>query len=391
MDHQPWIMHLDMDAFYASVEQLDNPELRGRPVAVGGSSDRSVVSAASYEIRKYGVRSAMSVVKARKLCPQAIFVPVRMSRYKEVSGRVMDVLHEFSPLVEQASVDEAYLDITGTERLFGQPEEIGRAVKGRVKESTGLNCSVGIAPVRFLAKIASDLEKPDGLTVIRPHQVKTFMARLPVGKIPGVGAKTLEALRAFGVENAADMLRYPETFWSSHLGKAGPSLYAKAQGLDPAGVTVRSEVKSCSAENTFDRDTSDRYVLEKWLLAQSERVGADLRRKGLMGRTVTLKVKFSDFRQITRSRTLDSPVSDTSTIHATAVELLSGVKLVRKVRLIGVGLSNFGPGEKQLSLLGGVEAGGSGKLDKAVDLVRNRFGAEAVRRGGLMEQRNGKK
>lgn len=378
-----------MDAFFASVEQLDHPEYRGKPLAVGGTSDRSVVSAASYEARKWGVRSAMSVVKARKLCPHILLVPGRMGRYKEISHQVMAVLREFSPTVEQASVDEAYLDGTGLERLFGPIDEVGRRIKARVRETTGLTCSVGAAPVRFLAKIASDMDKPDGMYIIRPDEVAGFLRDLPVGRIPGVGAKLAETLRRMGVRTCGDVLARPREHWERRIGKYGGALHDRANGIDPGGVTPTGEAKSCSAENTFAEDTTDRAVLTRWLLAQAERVGADLRAHGHKGRTVTLKVKYADFTQITRSRTLEARTDATAVIFETARQLLDQLELPRAVRLIGVGVSGFEPRARQLSLLDDpaerMEA--TSGLDLAVDAVRRRFGTRAVTRVDLLDMK----
>ncbi|WP_272701037.1 DNA polymerase IV [Desulfovibrio sp. Fe33] len=381
-----WILHIDMDAFFASVEQMDNPELRGKPVAVGGTSDRSVVSAASYEVRKYGVRSAMSVVKARKLCPEIIMVPGRMARYKEVSRQVMGVLKEFSPTVEQASVDEAYLDGTGLERLFGPIDEMGRRIKARVKEATGLNCSVGAAPVRFLAKIASDMDKPDGLFIVRHEEVGEFLRTLPVGRIPGVGAKLLEVLKRMGVRTCGDVLLKPAEYWEERLGKYGAALHERARGIDPTPVTPHEAAKSCSAENTFQEDTTDRTLLRKWLLAQSERVGEDLRRHGYKGRTVTLKIKYADFTQITRSKSLDARTDKTGVIYDTACSLLEQVRLPRAVRLIGVGVSNFEARARQVNLFeeSPEQRESTSELDRAVDEVRRKFGGKAVTRVELL-------
>lgn len=384
------IAHVDMDAFFASIEQLDHPEWRGKPLAVG-DGPRSVVSAASYEIRAFGVHSAMPVQQARKLCPHGLFVPVRMSRYKEVSRLVMGVLQRFSPLVEQASVDEAYLDATGLERLFGPPEEFAEALRAAVREATGLTCSVGIAPARFLAKIASDFHKPDGVTIVRPEEVRAFLDALPVGKIPGVGGKTLALLRTLGVRLAGDVLRHPPEFWRRRLGEErGRWLYARAQGIDDRPVVPFTPAKSSSAENTFDRDTRDMAVLRRWLLRQSERVGADLRAMGVRGRTVTLKAKFADFTQVTRSRTLPEPIDDTAGIFEVAVELLTQLNPKKELRLIGVGVGQFGPAPaKQLSLLPGGTDEAAGKssaaVDKAMDAVRGRFGKSAIVRGDLLD------
>ena len=383
---EQWILHIDMDAFFASVEQFDNPDLRGKPVAVGGTSDRSVVSAASYEVRKYGVHSAMSVVKARRLCPDIIMIPGRMKRYKEVSRQAMGVLAEFSPTVEQASVDEAFLDGTGLERLFGPIDEVGRRIKARMREATGLTCSVGAAPVRFLAKIASDMDKPDGLFIIRHEEMHEFLRTLEVRKIPGVGKKLVETLARLGVRTCSDVQGRPREFWEERLGKYGGALHDRASGIDPNGVVPSGEAKSCSAENTFREDTSDRKRLRKWLLAQSERVGEDLRRHGYKGRTITLKVKFADFRQITRSKSLDSRTDNTTEIYDTACGLLEQVDLKRAVRLIGVGVSNFAPRNRQITLFeeepARIEA--TSELDRAVDAVRRKFGGKAVTRMELL-------
>jgi len=378
------IAHIDMDAFFASIEQLDHPEWRGKPLAVG-DGPRSVVSAASYEIRAYGVRSAVPVAQAKKLCPHGLFVPVRMWRYKEVSRRVMAVLQRFSPLVEQASVDEAYLDATGLERLFGPPQEFAQSLRAAVKAETGLSCSVGVAPVRFLAKIASDYNKPDGQTIIAPEDVRAFLDALPVQKIPGVGGRTLETLHKLGVHNAGDMLRQPAEYWRKHLGERGPWLHALARGIDDRLVTPFTPPKSSSAENTFDKDTREPATLRRWLLLQADRVGADLRAQGVRGRTVTLKAKFADFTQVTRSRTLPEAICDTQTIFETAVSLLAELNPKQDLRLIGVGVSQFGERPRQLSLLEPEpDARPKGALDNALDAVRERFGKGAIVRGDLL-------
>jgi DNA polymerase IV len=377
------IAHLDMDAFFASVEQLDDPALRGKPVIIG-RDPRGVVSAASYEARAFGIRSAMPVIQARKLCPQGHFLPGRMRRYSEVSKQIMELLQDIAPVVEQASVDEAYIDLTGTERLFGTPREWGMRVRERVRESVGLSCSVGIAPLKFLAKIASDMDKPGGLTIIEPQDVPAVLASLPVGKIPGVGKRTLDALRRLGVATAGDMLRWPEDFWERQLGKHGLDLLAKARGIDESAVSPGRERKSVSAENTFSHDIASFEEMKKWLWVQSERVGRELRALKLSGRTVTLKIKYGDFRQITRSRTLAEPVDADELIFETAVSLLEAEKLSGRVRLIGVGVSHFGRGQKRLSLLedaGKARLERVKKLDQAIDSIRDKFGREAVKRG----------
>jgi DNA polymerase-4 len=369
-----------MDAFFASVEQLDDPSLRGKPVIVG-KGDRGVVSAASYEARAFGVRSAMPVVQARKLCPHGVFVAGRMRRYAEVSRQVMLVLGEFSPLVEQASVDEAYLDVTGTRNLFGEPGELARKIQARVREATGLSCSVGIAPVKFLAKIASDFKKPGGVTLVRPEEVADFLRDLPVGRIPGVGGKTLPKLSSFGVKTCGDVLKLSRQFWEDHLGEWGRVLHARASGLGSDEVVTHHDPKSSSAENTFEKDTSDVEELRRWLLGQSERVGRDLRRHALAGRTVTLKVKYADFSQLTRSKTLSEPTDLDGEIFRTACALLDQVSLAKQVRLIGVGVSNFAKGAGRLSLLPDQGREKAGRLDRAVDAIRDKHGKAMVKRG----------
>lgn len=381
------ILHLDMDAFFASVEQRDDPSLAGRPVIVG-SDPRGVVSAASYEARAFGVRSAMPVAEARRRCPAGVFLPGNRRRYAEVSRVVMATLGNFSPLVEPASIDEAYVDITGTETLFGPPEALGRRIKDAIRETTGLACSVGIAPVKFIAKIASDYDKPDGLTVVPPELVADFLAPLPVGRIPGVGRRAEAALRRLGVRLVGDILAYPPEFFERHCGKWGLELHEKARGRGSAVVSPAREAKSVSAENTFEADTADRRRLEAWLLHQAERVGRELRREGLRGRTVTLKIKFGDFRQITRSRTLPEPTDADALIFATAGELLDAEPLPRPVRLVGVGVSNFGEPPRQLTLFDTPDRQQrhrSGRIDAALDAIRGKFGNAAIVRGRLFE------
>ncbi|MFV0347166.1 MAG: DNA polymerase IV [Halodesulfovibrio sp.] len=390
---QQWIMHLDMDAFFASVEQLDHPEWRGKPVIVGGR-ERGVVSAASYEARKYGVRSAIPVARAQKLCPHGIFTRGNMARYAEVSRQIMELLGNYSPLVEPASIDEAYLDATGLERIFGPVEDMARNIKRDIKAAVGLNCSIGLAPVKFLAKIASDHNKPDGLFILWPEDVPAFLATLPVAKIPGVGSKFIAELEKLGVTTCKDVMGYPESFWARRFGKSGESLWRRAQGIDARRVEIDQTAKSESAENTFAQDTDDVELLKTWLLKQAERVGRNQRRSGVKGRTVTLKLKYADFTSITRSRSLPEPTDSTDVIFRTACELLDAVKLQQKVRLIGVGLSNYGKGPEQLSLLDGSAGGQTGgmvatakqrNLDKALDSLREKFGRDAVTRGRLFD------
>jgi DNA polymerase-4 len=379
------IIHLDMDAFFASIEQLDFPEYRGKPLAVG-DNPRGVVSAASYEIRKYGVHSAMSVAQARRLCPHGIFTPVRGRRYKEVSREVMAVLRDFTPVCEQASVDEAYLDVTGLERLAGPPEVMGRELKRRIKERTGLTASVGVAPNKLVAKIASDFDKPDGLTVVEPEAVLAFMAALPLEKIPGVGRQTLPKLHLLGLRTAADVQRCSRQFLEQRFGEFGSQLFERARGVHHRPVEASSaRPKSISAENTFERDTDDVEFLVRWLLRQADRVASELRQEGCLGRTVTLKLKFSNFQQITRSQTLAEPVNTTRRIYETAAGLLRAESLGWPVRLIGLGVSNLVFGGRQLSLIDS-EDERSEKLERAVDGLREKFGKQCILRADLLEK-----
>ena len=388
--HQRWIMHMDMDAFFASIEQLDDPSLKGKPIIVGGEH-RGVVSTCSYEARKFGVHSAMPIAEARRRCPHGVYIRPRMRRYAEVSGIVRETLSRFSPLVEMASVDEAYLDATGLERLFGPVEELGFQLKAAVREATGgLTCSVGIAPVKFLAKISSEQRKPDGLFLLRPEDVPGFLENLPVRAVPGVGKHFAADLAQLGVKTCGEAARYSEDFWKRKFGKAGTALWQRAQGIDLREVVPWTPPKSESAEVTLDEDTRDRDILRTWLLRHAERVGASLRRHGLAGRTVTLKIKYADFRQITRQVTLSSRVNSTKTIYDTACAILAGLELADRVRLIGVGVSGFeAGGPSQLSLMPEpkpeVEEKRHGRLDKAVDALRARYGRDAVVRGRLFE------
>ncbi|CAM2056532.1 DNA polymerase IV [Desulfovibrionales bacterium] len=376
------ILHVDIDAFFASVEQLDQPELLGKPIVVG-SGKRGVVLACSYEARAFGVRSAMPISQALRQCPQVMIVPSRIWRYTEISHQIIAVLDGFSPLVAQASVDEAYLDITGMKQLFGSPMELGRRIKEAVLQATGLTCSVGIAPVKFLAKIASDLRKPDGLVCIESGEVADFLAELPVEKIPGVGPRLLVELHGLGVYTAGDVLRYPTDFWRRRLGKWGLVLADRARGIDLREVEPWYEPKSESAEHTLDEDTQDMELLHCWLLVLVERVGKRLRQQQLVGRTVTLKLRYANFISLTRSRTLAEPTAATRTIFETVVNLLGQLVPIQPVRLIGVRVSHFGRGLQQLLLDPEFGYARDETLDRTLDAIRERFGAGAVVRGRL--------
>jgi DNA polymerase-4 len=381
------ILHIDMDAFYASVEQLDNPRLKGKCVIVGGTSNRGVVSAASYEARQFGVRSAMPIYQAKQKCPHGIFVPPRMSRYKEVSKKVMALLRDFSPLVEPVSIDEAYLDITGCQRLFGEPQETAWEIKRQIKETVHLTCSIGVAPNKFLAKIASDLEKPDGLTLILPDMVSEFIDSLPIKKVPGVGKKMHRQLELLSIRTLGDVQRLPEKTLVKHLGKFGKRLRTLSSGTDHSPVTPHARHKSISSERTLAADTRDTKLLKRYLLRQSEEVAKQLRKAGVRAKTITLKIKDADFKQVTRRTTIDIPTQSSKTIYRHAERLMDNFKITKKIRLIGVGTSGFS------SVASSVQIGLFDrddkiedeweKVDKTLDSISKKFGKDVVGRATL--------
>lgn len=335
------ILHLDMDAFFASVEQMDNPALRGKPVIIGGEQ-RGVVSTASYEARVYGIHSAMPAVTARKLCPHGIFLHGNYHRYSELSARVMTCLKEFAPIVQAASIDEAYIDITHLRSLYPSPHSAAIAIKKRVAKVTGgLTCSVGIAPVKYLAKICSDINKPDGIFILYQSQIEDFLRPLPVEKLPGVGKSMSASLHSFGIATVGDLTRLSRQFLLERYGKWGNELYNRAHGIDQRVVHENEPPKSESAERTFQSDISDRKILREALHAHAERVSARLRKNGCAGRTICLKIKFADFQVITRSRTLPMRANASQTIYETGAALLDVEPLPKPVRLIGLGVSGF--------------------------------------------------
>jgi DNA polymerase-4 len=384
------ILHVDMDAFYASVEQHDRPELQGRPVIVGGSAEaRGVVSAASYEARAFGVHSAMPTVVARRLCPHGVFLPVRMSRYAEIARRLRAIFFSFTPVVEPLSLDEAFLDVRGCEGLFGPAPEIARQVKGRVRAETGLAATVGAAANKFLAKLASELGKPDGLTVIEPAQARDVLSPLPVGRLWGVGAKGEKRLHALGLRTVGQLAALPERAVRDNLGDAGVHLWQLAHGLDDRAVEPDGEAKSVSTETTFPRDVGNRDVLRRWLLELVEHLGERLRAAGLRARTIELKVRTSDFLTYHRSTTLPDPTDLTETIWRTAAELLDRrtPDAWLPLRLLGVGATGLlRDAPVQGHLFEGEWRARQGALDQAVDAIRRKFGGEAVRRAGRLEK-----
>jgi DNA polymerase IV len=372
------IAHVDMDAFYAAVEQRDRPELRGRPVIVGADpKGRGVVSACSYEARVFGVRSAMPISRAYRLCPHGVYLPVDMAKYGRVSGEVMAVLGDFSPLVEPVSVDEAFLDLTGTETLWGSPTEAVRRIKARIRAETGLTASAGLAANKFVAKVASDLEKPDGLVVVEAGREAEFLAPLPIERLWGVGKATARELQTLGVATIGQLQRLAPTVLTARLGPHGPDLLALAFGRDARPVEPYTAPKSMGAETTFGRDCNDPTRLNDTLRGQAERVARELRAEGLAACRVTLKLRWADFRTLTRSHTGD-PTQDGLEIYRRAAVLLARERLIQPVRLIGVSASTFrSEAHGQLPLLD-PSAVRRERLARAVDRITARFGRAAI-------------
>jgi DNA polymerase IV len=381
------IAHVDMDAFYASVEQRDRPELRGCPVIVGADpKGRGVVSAASYEARVFGVRSAMPIGKAARLCPHGVFVPVDMAKYARVSDEIMALLGEFSPLVEPVSVDEAFVDLTGTASLFGPPPAAVRRIKERIRTETGLTASAGLASNKFIAKVASDLRKPDGLVVVEPGREAEFLAPLPIERLWGVGKATARSLAALGVGTIGQLQRMSRATLIGRLGEHGADLHELAFGRDDRAVTPWTAPKSMGAETTFERDTDDRSRLETTLRGQAERVARELRAGGVAASRVTLKLRFADFRTITRSQTGD-PTQDGLELYRRVMVLFARERLVQRVRLIGVSASTLGPpASGQLDLLD-PNAVRRERLARAIDGITGRFGHGAIRPATLLRPR----
>ncbi len=382
------IIHLDMDAFYPSVEVLDNPALKGKPVIVGGSKERGVVSSASYEARKFGVHSAQPIAKAKRLCPDGIFLPVRMSRYQEISKQVFNIYQRFTPLVEPISIDEAFLDVTGSIRLFGQPENIAKKIKQIIITETGLTVSAGIAPSKFVAKIASDIDKPDGLTVVHPDGVRDFLDPLPVKKMWGVGKVSQRLLRRLNIHTFRDLRQTPVKELEKKFGKHGVKIHLLAMGVDERDVIPEHDVKSVGNEQTFLHDIISLDTVQKELLALGNKVARRMRNKGLKGKTITLKVKYSDFVQITRSVTLPKSTDDGSEIYSVVCRLLKKTEVTKKpIRLLGISLSQLsflGIGN-QLSLFDQDQSSQKRQsLNTVLDSLSEKFGDDSVLPGTLL-------
>jgi len=384
------IIHLDMDAFYPSVEVLDNPELRGKPVIVGGSKERGVVSSASYEARKFGVHSAQPMATAMRLCPKGIVLPTRMARYQEVSEQVFEIFPLFTPLVEPLSIDEAFLDVTGSTRLFGSAVEIAKKIKKMVVEKTGLTISAGLAPSKFVAKVASDMEKPDGLTVVTADKVREFLDPLPIKKMWGAGKVTQKALARLSIHTFKDLRQTSLELLEKEFGKHGSHMHQLAWGIDQRDVVTLHDVKSVGHELTYSADILDLEPARRELLSLANRVARRMRRKGLEGKTITLKVKYSDFKLITRSVTVHHSTNDSAAIYANVCRLLEKTGVgKRPVRLLGISLSNLADSDagRQLSLFSQEEASEKRKeLNKTADSIFEKFGNKGIRPGSLIDK-----
>jgi DNA polymerase IV len=384
------ILHVDMDAFYAAVEMRDHPELRGKPVIVGSDpkegKGRGIVSTCSYEARKFGVHSAQPISQAWRLCPHGIYVRPDMEKYARVSGRVMNILLDFTDMLEQVSIDEAFLDVTGSEKIFGTGKEIAEKIKRRISEELQLTASVGVAQNKFIAKVASDLKKPNGLVIVGPGHEKEFLAPLSISRLWGVGPKTEAKLLSFGVERIGQLAALNHSELAARFGKSGAHLWQLAQGIDDRPVLPEEGFKSIGHENTFEHDTSDLKLLESTLLALTEKVARRLRMQGVCARTIAVKFREADFSTFTRRTTVATPVDTTEKIFPIARGLMRS--LIRKsvlVRLIGVSASNLEAEVrgKQMTLLDQAPQKDR-KLAAALDDIVQRFGDQAITRAALV-------
>ena len=381
------ILHVDMDAFYASVEQRDDPELRGRPLVVGGTSNRGVVAAASYEAREFGIRSAMPMRDAYRRCPELLSVRPRMPHYKAVSKQIFEIFRSYTPLVEGLSLDEAFLDVTASVSLFGTPAEIAADIKKRILDETALTASVGVAQNKLVAKIASDLDKPDGLTIVYPDDYQRRLDPLPVSVIPGIGRETLKRLSSTSISTVRDLRLAEDRILEPVFGRYTRKTRERAAGIDDRPVVPAREEKSISAEETYDTDLADREDMERELLRLTERTASRLRKSGLAAGTIQIKIRQADFKTYTRQRKVRPPANGTDTIYAVARDLL-GIWLARnpgaRIRLLGVGGGSLAPAA-QPDLFEHAET--EAPIDKTVDKIRDRFGTDVLGRARTLDQR----
>lgn len=378
------ILHVDMDAFFASIEQRDHPEIRGKPVLIGGRGRRGVVAAASYEARTFGCHSAQPMSVALRLCPDAVVMPPDGRRYHAVSEQIFETFRDVTPVVQPLSVDEAFLDVTGCERLLGSPVEVARDIKQRIRADLRLTASVGVAHNKFLAKLASDLEKPDGLTVITPETVDTILPPLPVERLWGVGRVTAERLHARGVKTVGDLREWTLPMLEQAFGSGGEHFWRLARGLDTREVVPDTGAKSLSQERTFPVDIEDPEHVREVLRGQVEHTARRVRRHGYKARTVQVKIRYGDFETITRRHTLPAPTDVTADFMEAAFLLFDrwARRGYRPVRLIGMGAANLEePGEEQLGLFEEPGKKRNKRIDQALDVIQERFGSSAIQRG----------
>ncbi len=386
-DHRS-VLHVDMDAFYASVEQRDNPDLRGKPLVVGGGSNRGVVAAASYEARKFGIRSAMPMREAMRRCPVLIRVPPRMDHYENVSLEVFAIFREFSPLVEGLSLDEAFLDVTASQNLFGSDLAIARQIKNRIRDVTGLTASVGVAYNKLLAKIASELEKPDGLVAITEQNVHAVLDPLPVQVIPGIGRETLARLAKIDIRTIADLRGASEKKLTIVFGRYASRMRQRACGIDDRPVIASRDEKSISAEETYDEDLTDVAAMNRELLRLAEKTASRLRARSLLAATLQIKIRESDFTTFTRQRSLHPPSCATDQLYDVARQLLAAWLVEHsgsRIRLLGVGGTDLVP-DAQLDLFAAGEKPGKAEVDQTVDRIRERFGRASLSRARTLNR-----
>lgn len=375
-----WIMHVDMDAFYASIEQRDHPEWRGKPVVVGGTSERGVVATASYEARRLGVHSAMPTKRAAVLCPEAVFVRPRIDWYQQVSAQIHDVLYRYAPDIEPLSLDEAFLDVSGMGMQYPHLGALGRAVKDDIRRTVGLTASVGIAPNKFLAKLASDWHKPDGLTIIPYGQEKKLIAPLPIERLWGVGQKTAQRLRDAGYDTIGDIARSEKERLQKLLGQVGRQLHDLANGIDHRPLNIHAERKSYGEEETYDTDIHDDVTALGYLARYCDLIAQRLRQKGVRARTVTLKVRFASFRTLTRSKTVSDPMDLQQELYFHVQSLYNKVVKQEGIRLLGVTASGIVPAHQEMSLFPD-EHDRQRKAAAVMDSLREKYGKDVLRQG----------
>ncbi|AIF54274.1 DNA polymerase IV [Pelosinus sp. UFO1] len=378
-----WIIHIDMDAFFAAVEQRDNEELKGKPVIVGGMGNRGVVATASYEARRFGVHSAMSMVEARRRCREGVFLPCDHEKYSRVSVHLNRIFSEFSPLVEPLSLDEAFLDVSGMDQLYDSPKAIAQCIKERIKSELGLTASAGVAPNKFLAKLASDLQKPDGLVVVAPGEEKAMLHDLPITRMWGVGEATAQILKNLGIYTIGQLGKTDVVQLAKHCGQMAYTIHNLANGQDDRPVIPELEPKTIGNELTFPVDLRQIGQIETELLALAEKVGWRLRQHGYKGRTITVKLRFASFKTITRSKTLSEPTHFDETLYETAIHICRQIPLQEGVRLLGITVSNLQAGDSQLSLFDEQDHKRTAVYE-ALDKLKNKFGEGIVTKGRLI-------